>query len=128
MGGSSHSDSLENRPKIAINQYSYFGVVYHVYSVYILLKVVSCYDFSVLSMHDGFLKKKVGWGVGGWGELYPVLFWIFGIFLTLLSPLVPDGGFTFFNLLTAILISSTIYYIDVCMIISYHILSSVQLR
>ena len=50
VGGSSHSDSLENRPKIAINQYSYFGVVYHVYSVYILLKVVSCYDFSVLSM------------------------------------------------------------------------------
>ena len=25
--------------------------------------------------------------MGGWGELYPVLFWIFGIFLTLLIPL-----------------------------------------
>ena len=46
--------------------------------------------------------------MGGWGELYPVLFWIFWIFLTLLSPLVPDGGFAFFNLLTAILISSNI--------------------
>ena len=39
-----------------------------------LLKVVSYYDFSVLSMSlMGF--KKIGWG-----ELYPVLFWIFGIF------------------------------------------------
>ena len=28
-----------------------------------------------------------GW-VGGWGELYPSLFWIFGICLTLHSPLV----------------------------------------
>ena len=35
MGGSrSHSDFfLENHPQIALNQYSYFGVVYHVYSV-----------------------------------------------------------------------------------------------
>ena len=34
MGGSrSHSNFLENLPKIALNQYCYFGVVYHMYSV-----------------------------------------------------------------------------------------------
>ena len=35
MGGSrSHSDlCVENRPKIDLNQYIYFRVVYHVYSV-----------------------------------------------------------------------------------------------
>ena len=37
----------------------------------------------------GFQKKKknVDRGVGGWVELYPNYFWIFGIFLTLQSPL-----------------------------------------
>ena len=34
-----------------------------------------------------FKKKMFGWGAGG-GELYPVLFWMFGIFLTLQSPYV----------------------------------------
>ena len=67
---------VENHPKIALNQYRYFGVVYHVYYVYTLLKVVSYYDLSVLSMSEGFQKKLDG-GVGGWGELYPSLFWIF---------------------------------------------------
>ena len=44
-------------------------------SVYTLLKVVGYYDFSVLSMSVmDFPKKKLG---GGWGELYPTLFWIF---------------------------------------------------
>ena len=62
------------------------------YSVYTLLKVVSYYgllvvsyyDLSVLSMSVMGFQKKVwmGW-VGGWGELYPSLFWIFGTFLTL---------------------------------------------
>ena len=48
----------------------------------ILLKVVSYYDLSVLSMSVmGFQKKGLdggggGW-VGGWGEIYPSLFWIF---------------------------------------------------
>ena len=43
--------------------------------VYTLLKVVSYYDLSVLPMSVmGFQKKK---GVGGWCELYPILFWIF---------------------------------------------------
>ena len=40
---------------------------------------------------DGFPKKKkiwIGEGVGGWFELYPIFFWIFGIFLTLQSPKV----------------------------------------
>ena len=37
----------------------------------------------------GFQKKKyLDRGVGGWVELYPIFFWIFGIFLTLQSPLV----------------------------------------
>ena len=31
-----------------------------------------------------FQKRKFGWGVGGWGELYPSFF---GMFLTLQSPL-----------------------------------------
>ena len=47
--------------------------------VYTLLKVVSYYDLNVLSMSVmGFQQKKFGW-VGGWGELYPSLFWIVGI-------------------------------------------------
>ena len=37
---------------------------------------------------DGFQKKKkLDRGVGGWVELHPIFFWIFGIFLTLQSPL-----------------------------------------
>ena len=44
--------------------------------VYTLLKVVSYYDLRVLSMSVMGLKK-IGWGVGGCGELYPCLFWIF---------------------------------------------------
>ena len=59
------------------------------YSVFTLLKVVSYYDLSVLSMSVmGFQKKKLDGGVGGWGELHPSLFWIFGIYLTLQSPLI----------------------------------------
>ena len=54
-----------------------------------LLKVVSYYDLSVLSMSVmGFPKKRLDRGMGWWGELYPVLFWIFGNVLTLQSPLV----------------------------------------
>ena len=52
-------------------------------SAYALLKVVGYYDLSVLvHVSDGFPKKKFGWRVGGWGELYP-FFWDF---LTLQSP------------------------------------------
>ena len=53
-----------------------------------LLKVVGYYDLqSVLSISAmGFQKKKIWMGVGGWGELYPILFGIFGIFLTLQIP------------------------------------------
>ena len=60
---------VENHPKIALNQYRYFGVVYHMYSVCIyctLLKVVSYYDFSVLSKSVMVSKKKFGWWGGGW--------------------------------------------------------------
>ena len=47
--------------------------------LYTLLKVVSYYDLSVLHLSlMGLQKEKVGWGVGGWSELYPVLCWIFG--------------------------------------------------
>ena len=35
----------------------------------------------------GLKRMDVWMGAGGWGELYPHLFWIFGIFLTLQSPL-----------------------------------------
>ena len=46
-----------------------------------LLKVVSYYDLSVLSMSVmGFQKKSLD-GVGVWGELYPILIWIFLNFL-----------------------------------------------
>ena len=43
---------------------------------------------------DGFQKKKkLDRGVGGWVELYPIFFLIFGIFLTLQSPLaLPIGN------------------------------------
>ena len=81
---------LENHPKIALNQWYYFGVVYHVYSVciYALLKVVGYYDLSVLSMSVmGFQKKKFGWRVGGWGELHPILLLTFLNFAKPLKPL-----------------------------------------
>ena len=80
VGGSRFNSEffLENRPKIALKQYWCFGVVYHVYSVCTLLKVVGYYDLSVLSTQYqwwmGFQKIKCGWGVGGWGELYPISF------------------------------------------------------
>ena len=44
----------------------------------ILLKVVSYYDLSILSMSVmGFQKKGLDGGLGGWGEIYPSLFLIF---------------------------------------------------
>ena len=53
-------------------------------SVSTLLKVVTCYDLSVLSISVmGLQQKKVWMGVGGWGELYPSFF---GFCLTLQSP------------------------------------------
>ena len=66
MGGSrSHSEFfLENHPKIALNHNA-------------LLKVVSYYDLSVLSMSVMGSQKKFGWGMGEWGKLYPSLFGIF---------------------------------------------------
>ena len=68
----------ENHPKIHLNQYTYFGVVYLcILSVYTLLKVVSYYDLSVLSMSVMGFQKKFGWGLGGWGELYPIFFFEF---------------------------------------------------
>ena len=51
--------------------------------LYTLLKVVTCYDLSVISMSVMGFQTKFGWEVGGWGDLYPSLFWIFGMFLTL---------------------------------------------
>ena len=50
---------------------------------------VCIYDLSVLPCHGWVSKKKniwIGGWVGGWVELYPIFFWIFGIFLTLQSP------------------------------------------
>ena len=57
-----------------------------VFCLYTLLKVVSYYDLSVLSMPAMGFQEKFGYGMGRWGELYPVLFWIYGIFLTLHCP------------------------------------------
>ena len=51
-----------------------------------LLKVVSYYDLSVLSMSGMGFQKKIWMGVSGWCELYPVLFWFFGISFKLQSP------------------------------------------
>ena len=48
--------------------------------VHTLLKVVSYYDLSVLSMSVMGFQRESFDGVGGWGELYPSLFWIFGFF------------------------------------------------
>ena len=73
---------LENHPKIPPNQYRYFGVVYHMYSVCIyctLLKVVSYYDSSALSMSVMSFQKKKVW-VGGWVcgvSSIQVFFWNF---------------------------------------------------
>ena len=73
MGGSrSHLEfffgkSSQNSP---LYQYLYF--------------VFSYYDLSVLSMLViGFQNKSLDKGVCGWGEPHPVLFWIFGICVTL---------------------------------------------
>ena len=49
---------------------------------YTLIKVVGYYDLSVLSMSVMGFQNIIGWG-GGWGDLYPSYFWIFGIVLTL---------------------------------------------
>ena len=53
-------------------------------SVHTLLKVVGYYDLSVLFMSVMVSKFFFGWG---WVELYPIFLWVFGIFLTLQSPL-----------------------------------------
>ena len=43
--------------------------------IYTLLKVVSHYALSFLSMLVmGFQKEKCGHNMGGWGELYPDIF------------------------------------------------------
>ena len=52
------------------------------YSVCTLLKVVGYYYLSVMSMSVMCFQKKVWMG----GELYPIFFGSFGIFLTLQSP------------------------------------------
>ena len=46
----------------------------------------------------GFQKKEVWMGMGGWGELYPVLFWIFGIFLNIAKPLSYADTIVYANL------------------------------
>ena len=49
--------------------------------VYTLLKVVSYYDLSVLSMSVmGFQKNMFVWGVGGGCELYSVFFYFWNFF------------------------------------------------
>ena len=92
MGGSrSHSEffsfrkSSQNIPKPVLIFWSSIPGVFCLY-IYIsctLLKVVGYYDLSVLFMSVMGFKKSVA----GWGELYPVLFWIFLIFLNFAKPL-----------------------------------------
>ena len=56
---------LENRPKIALNQYWYFGVVYIAKSCWLLW-----FECSV-HVSDGFPKKKYGWGwMGGVSSIH----------------------------------------------------------
>ena len=79
-GYRSHSEffgkSSQNSPKPLLICWSSIPCVFCLYT---LLKVVRYYDLSVLSMSVmGFQQNKTfGWGVGGWGELYP----FFGGFL-----------------------------------------------
>ena len=46
-----------------------------------LLNVVSNYDLSVPSMSMMAFQNNLDRGVGGWGEHYPVLIWIFFILI-----------------------------------------------
>ena len=64
----------ENGPKIALNQYWYFGVVYHVYSVCTYIAKSCWLLWFECSVHvsDGFPKKKV-WMVGGVNSI--LFFW-----------------------------------------------------
>ena len=54
--------------------------------IYTLLKVVSYYNLSVLSISVmGFQQKKFGWGMGGVSSIQ-VYFGFLELFLTLQSP------------------------------------------
>ena len=57
-----------------------------------VMYVINSCDLSVLAMPlMGFQNKTyLDRGLGGWVELYPNYFWIFGIFLTLQSPLLAE--------------------------------------
>ena len=68
--------SSQNSPKPVV---IFWSSIPCVFCLYTLLKVVGYYQECSVHVSDGF-KKKVWIGVGGWGELYPILFWIFGIF------------------------------------------------
>ena len=59
--------SSQNRPKPVLIFWSSIPCVFCLHIHCTLLKVVSYYDLSVLSMSViGFQKNKFGWGVGGW--------------------------------------------------------------
>ena len=47
-----------------------------IFFVYALLKVVSHYDLSVLSMSVMGFQKSLYIGVGGWVEVYPDFIWV----------------------------------------------------
>ena len=51
----------------------------YVFCLYTLIKIVSYYDASVLSVSVMGFQKKV-WIVGGWGEVYPSFFLFFAFF------------------------------------------------
>ena len=94
MGGTrSHSEkkfigkSSQNSPIPVLIFCSSITCVFCLYIGPTLLKVFNYYDLSVLSMRVMVSKKSLDSGVVVRGELYPVLFWIFGICLTFQSPL-----------------------------------------
>ena len=85
MGGHrSHSEFLVFFGKLSQNSPKpvqiFWSRISCVFCLYTLLKVVGYYDLSVLSMSVMGFRKKFGWGVGGWGELYPSLFGFFEFF------------------------------------------------
>ena len=73
--------SSQNCPKPVLIFWNSIPWVFYIYiakSCWLLL-----FECSV-HVSDGFPKKKFGWGVDGWGEVYPSFF---GIFFNFAKPL-----------------------------------------
>ena len=77
---------LENHPKTPLYQSIFWSSIPYVFCLYTLLKVVSYYDLSVLSMSVMGFQKNFGWE-GWWMSTIQVFFLIFGIFFNFAKPL-----------------------------------------